>query len=303
MITPITHSLIRLRESAINFTFRIPTTDVLNPHPFQGQSASSPDLAGQLKQAVLQFKSQAMDKTGHQVNYRLLSETEGFRTYAHQLVPKLHKLNLNDLSDRASATAFWINLYNALVIHAVIAYDVQDSIAAGGFSGQVRFFRQAAYNIGGMRFSLEDIEHGILRANRGNPFQFSPQIPPKDRRSNFVLRPANPRIHFALNCASISCPPIGVYQPNNLDTQLALASANYILQETRLTPKGLAISKLFSWYKKDFGSNQDIAAFILKHLPEGNRKEWLENNLDSPHFSYLPYNWGLNKFREASPLL
>ena len=279
MVTPLSNSLIRFREFAIHRAFRISTTEVLNPLPFKGTL----QMVKALKQTVNEFKQQAMDETGHHVNYQMLRQTSSYQDYTENLVPQLQQLNLSELNRRETSTAFWINLYNAIVIHAVIDYGIKESIAAGGLGDQVRFFQQAAYNVSGLRFSLEDIEHGILRANRGNPFQFSPQISPTD-----------PRIHFALNCASKSCPPIGVYDHQILDQQLDLAAANYIQYETKLTPAGLSISKLIGWYKKDFGTDQDIAAFILDYLPNDERKAWLHSKLNTPNFKYMPYNWGLN---------
>lgn len=294
MINPIASPLIRFREFAINLTLRIPVSEVLNPQPTGKPLPASPELSQQIKQSVNQFKRLAMDSTGRKVDYSKLSTHPSYLDYVRQLVPRLRHFNLSLLASRESATAFWINLYNALVIHAVIEYRIRKSISAGGFASQVRFFRQASYQVGGFRFSLEDIEHGILRANRGNPLQFSPQFPPNDPRNHFVIQPLDPRIHFALNCASLSCPPISVYDPQKLNRQLDLATTNYIHQETSLTRDGLAISKLFDWYKKDFGSIQGIAAFILDYLPQDERKFWLKDNLSSPRFSFLPYDWVLN---------
>ncbi len=274
--------------------FNISADEVLNPQPHQGSAPSSLGLVDQISQAVTGFKGQAMDETGAHVNYQKLRQTESYHSYTQDLAPQLQTLQFEDLTDRKTATAFWVNLYNALVIHAVIEFGIQESINEHGFGGQVRFFRQAAYNIGGMRFSLEDIEHGVLRANRGNPFQFSPQIPPNDPRTTCVITPIDARIHFALNCASVSCPPIRAYDAKNLDTQLDLASKNFIQQETRLEDGILYISKLFNWYKKDFGSSTGIAEFIIRYLPDGKRKDWLIANRHNPEFRYLPYDWNLN---------
>lgn len=290
----ISSTLIRLRENILNAAFSIPASEVLNPELFTGNVSPSLELVRMVKQAVNEFKQEAMDETGAYVDYGKLPQTDCFRRYTRELIPQLQALDFDDLTDRNTATAFWINLYNALVIHAVIEYEVQSSIAENGFGGQVRFFRRAAYNLGGMRFSLEDIEHGVLRANRGNPFQFSRQIPPNDMRMTCVIDPIDPRIHFALNCASISCPPIGVYDPENLDSQLDLASRNYIQQETRLESGKLHISKLFRWYKRDFGGSNGIAEFLLHYLPEDERKDWLAAHHKSPSFGYLPYDWNLN---------
>lgn len=248
-----------------------------------------------VRQAVNEFKAEAIDPESGLVDYQLLPNLDCYHRYTTGLIPQLQTLNFNALTDTPTATAFWINLYNALVLHAVIAYGIKNSIAEGGFGDQVRFFRQAAYNLGGMRFSLEDIEHGVLRANAGNPFQFSRQFAPVDMRMQCVLSPMDPRIHFALNCASHSCPPIGVYDAENLDEQLDIASANYVSSETKLIDGQLYISNLFDWYKKDFGGNEGISKFILRYLPDGERRSWLDTHRQGARFKYLTYDWGLNK--------
>lgn len=294
MVTPFSSQFIQFRELAINLAFRIPNKELLNPQPFKGNAPSSLELVYQINQAVTRFKQQAMDETGAHVDYQSLRQTDAFTSYTRELIPQLQSLKFEDISDRNTATAFWINLYNALVIHAVIEYGIEKSITERGFSGQVRFFRQAAYNIGGMRFSLEDIEHGVLRANSGNPLQFSQQFPPDDPRTNCIISPLDPRIHFALNCASVSCPPISVYDPHNLDLQLDLASQNYVQQETRLENGEIYLSRLFQWYKKDFGSPTDIVDFLLRYLPDSKRKKHLASIRQNPSFRYLPYNWNLN---------
>ena len=94
-----------------------------------------------------------------------------------------------------------------------------------------------------------------------------------------------------LNCASRSCPPIGVYTPDQLDQQFDQASANYINQETTIEGNTLMISKLFSWYQADFGGRQGVTEFILRYLPKGQRRSFL---LEHPKkFKYAKYDWGL----------
>jgi hypothetical protein len=75
------------------------------------------------------------------------------------------------------------------------------------------FWKIHCYNIGGAVYSLDDIEHGVLRANRGHPAAGGrPQFGPEDpRRRGLVVQELDPRIHFALNCGARSCPPIRVY--------------------------------------------------------------------------------------------
>ena len=90
--------------------------------------------------------------------------------------------------------AFWINLYNALVVHSVLESGVEDSVRE-----QEGFFDRYAYRVGGLTFTPNDIEHGVLR---GAKFE------PGDARAAHVAPRLDPRLHFALNCASAGCPPI-----------------------------------------------------------------------------------------------
>lgn len=294
MITP---KLIHLREMFLMLVFRIPPDEVLNPVPVQSTGTDTPALARNLKQTANQIKSEVIDQVSGLVNYEKLQQSAIYQQYVNELIPQLQQLDLAVMTDVPSAISFWINLYNTLTLHAVIEYGITKSIADGGLGNHLRFFRQAAYNIGGMRFSLEDIEHGILRANAGNPFQFSRNFAPDDDRMAHVLTPVDPRIHFALNCASNSCPPIGFYDADQLEAQLDLASASFIQNETELRDDGMHISRLFSWYKRDFGGDTGVKDFILRYMPEDDRKQWLLAKSTKPGFRYLPYDWGLNKVK------
>ena len=89
--------------------------------------------------------------------------------YTDEILPQLNKIDLDSFKTKEDKLAFWINIYNALVLHSVINFKITKSVKEKGYSGMTRFFSEAAYTIGGYRFSLEEIEHGILRANRGNP--------------------------------------------------------------------------------------------------------------------------------------
>ena len=120
------------------------------------------------------------------------------------------------------------------------------------------FFARIAYAVGGYRFSADDIEHGILRANAGHPAIPGKQFTNRDSRSAFALDRFDPRIHFALNCASRSCPPINVYLAENIDQQLDLATRNFINGgEFSVDVKNMTVtlSTIFRWYAPDFGGN------------------------------------------------
>ena len=104
------------------------------------------------------------------------------------------------------------------------------------------------------------------------------------------------RIHFALNCASQSCPPIRAYTAENLDHQLDMAAGNFVAQEVEINPwaNAIRISRIFKWFSGDFGGRKGVIAFIVKYLPEGELKVWLKANGENASLKYKPYDWGLN---------
>ncbi len=207
----------------------------------------------------------------------------------------LRGIDLRELATREQRLAFWINLYNALVIDAVIAFGVRDSVGEG-HAGRLRFFRRAAYAVGGFRLSCDDIEHGILRGNRGHPYIPGPQFGPSDARRASVIAPPDVRCHFALNCGSRSCPPIGVYDPERVDSQLDVATRHFVGMEIIVdcARNTVRVSQLFRWFATDFGGRLGVIGFLLRYLPEGEERQWLAARQGQVRLAYRPYDWGLN---------
>jgi hypothetical protein len=290
--------LINLREAALGLALGRRAHDVLNlppdGAPAAGQPAlDGPALAAALKAAVNGFKAAAMDTAGLTVDYRRLRDSPAYADYWASLTPQLQGYDPAGLATRDERLAFWINLYNALVIDAVIAYAVRESVASQ-WAG-LAFFRTAAYVVGGRRCALEDIEHGILRANRGNPFLPGPQFAVGDPRLAWVVEPPDPRIHFALNCASRSCPPIGVYSAEQIDDQLELATRSFVDADVAVDPgRGeVHLSRIFSWYGDDFGGLPGIVALLRRSLPADARRAWLAQ-AQRARLVYRDYDWRLN---------
>jgi hypothetical protein len=216
----------------------------------------------------------------------------------------LHTFDLSILRTEAEKRAFWINLYNVLMIHAVIALGVRESIQ------EVRgVFLRVGYGIGGYFFSPDDIEHGLLRANRGNPYFFAPQFTPQDPRLAFALKEVDPRLHFALVCAADSCPPIGFYAPEKLDAQLELAARNFLNSESGLRlereTRRLWLSRLLLWYGGDFGAGcwahlgwRDKVALLRAvsvYLDDESDRAFIHAQAERLRLSFLPYSWRLNR--------
>ena len=131
------------------------------------------------------------------------------------------------------------------------------------------FWRIHAYNIGGLIYNLDEIEHGVLRRNKGHPNAGKQEFLDDDPRAKVSLTSLDPRIHFALNCGARSCPPIRVYTEDKIEAQLDTASRSFLDQEVRVIKDPatgnwtLELSKLFLWYGADFGNHCVVIQFFL----------------------------------------
>ncbi|MHA7056072.1 DUF547 domain-containing protein [Aquimarina sp. M1] len=164
---------------------------------------------------------------------------------------------------RNEQMAYWINAYNAYTIKLII-----DSYPLKSITDLKKPWKKKFFKIDGEWYSLNDLEHKILR-------KFD-----------------DPRIHFAINCASISCPVVWnrAYTAENLEEALDRQTRDFINDPTRniITPSKVRISQLFDWFRKDFKVNDgDVVEFINKY---SNVK--IRENQD---LEYKNYNWGLNK--------
>ena len=288
------HSINR-REKVLNWILRVNPNSILNSRSFppEGNSGISSPV-GDIKVSINQLKSLVLAENG-KVDYQKLVRDPQYKSF-RELVGELGDFDYQILGSRDERLAFWINLYNALVIDAVIQEKVQASVTES-WLGIMSFFQKAAYRVNGLRPSLTNIEHGLLRGNRGFPYFPSPHFSPSDPRLEAVLQPIDPRIHFALNCASNSCPPIGVYTPEKIQDQLDLAARNFINSDLIANPdqKMISISKIFKWYQDDFGGELGIIAFLVKFIDDQKIGSWLSENQTSIRIQYHPYDWRLNK--------
>ena len=232
---------------------------------------------------------------GKSLDYGGLAASDLYAEFKSEYTSQLAAVDLDSLRTREEQISFWVNLYNVLTIDSVIQFGIEESVAEG-FLGILTFFEKAAYNIAGLRFSLSDIEHGILRANRGLPYLFTPQFASGDPRIDWVIPDLDPRIHFVLNCASQSCPPIGIYTPDRLDAQMDLAARHFIDHTVDVDPRRnkISISSIFRWYSGDFGGSKGIVRFLEAYLPDGERKDWIQRFGSSVRMRYQPYVWRIN---------
>ncbi|MFH7000606.1 DUF547 domain-containing protein [Flavobacterium bizetiae] len=192
---------------------------------------------------------------------------------------KLKIVSLTDLqneliSDDAKKT-FWINIYNAYFQILSKRLKVQRKI----------IFNKKEIIIAQTRFSLDDIEHGILRKYRCKwSFGYLPNPLSSKLIRHLAVKKIDYRIHFALNCGAKSCPPIAFYSIENSNKQLNDAMHSFITSETKVDNKSktIATSKLLHWYRGDFGGIKGIRKVL---------EQVLELQLETYTLTFNDYNW------------
>ena len=280
----------------LDVVFRIDSNTVLNDGIVAQTSDSG--VAADIKRALTLLKAEAYDDRSARFDYARVRAGETYRAMRECTV-RLNDFDLVSLTTREERMAFWINLYNALILDAVICFDVHDSVTK-----DLGFFRRAAYRVGGMRFSADDIEHGILRGNRRHPLLPFPQFGRDDPRLTFSIKPMDARIHAALNCASRSCPPILVYDAAHLDAQLDQAMRAFVVSGVQidLNRAVVNVSPIFRWYASDFGGQEGILELMLRGWNKELAQAWLEPNHAKVRFEYSIYDWRLNELDNGHSL-
>ena len=210
------------------------------------------------------------------VNYKAwkAQDEETLRNY----LKSLGKVDPDSLG-RAEKLAFWINAYNALTIQGILEFyplkSIRDKVSR--FVG-FNIWDDYPMTVHGKAYSLNDIEHRILR------------------------KMEEPRIHFAIVCASVGCPKLRneAYTAGDLDSQLQdnakdffARPRNFRIDKRRNT---VYLSSILDWFGEDFGgSDRAKLDFAGKYAPEEKDREYLREG--KPKVKYLNYDWSLNEQR------
>ena len=188
-----------------------------------------------------------------------------FNNYLNTLSSCAPNANWN----REEKLAYWINAYNAFTVKLIVdnypvssIKDIKKGIPFINSVWDMKFFE-----IGGKKMDLNEIEHSILRKEFNEP-----------------------RIHFAIVCASESCPSLlnEAYEPETLEAQLTLQARNFIDDNSKneIELNEIRISSIFKWFSVDFTENGTVHDFIR---PYSNRDFG-----SSAKVKYLDYDWNLN---------
>lgn len=243
-------------------------------------------IAGDLRRIVALVKAGYGSADGGRIDYAALRDSEDMERI-EMCAARLRGLDPRGLLGRDERTAFWINLYNALTVHAIIAFEVEGSVLR-----KRGFFRRARYEVGEFVLSLDEIEHGILRGNRALPYVPSRTFAPGDARLELTIAEPDPRVHFALNCGSRSCPPIAAHGAEGLDEQLDMAARSFLEgggMEIDAGSGELRLSRLLKWYGADFAGSGGVVAFLRDYVEPGEAA-----GLDGLAVVWMDYDWSLN---------
>lgn len=215
------------------------------------------------------------------VDYKNLQNDIELNKYLEQLTStNPEKLSKNE------KLAFWINAYNAFTLQIIIENYPIESInelhTGGRIIGHIlgkTVWDKEFITINHKKYSLNDIEHKILR------------------------KMSEPRIHFAIVCASISCPEIlnEAFEADKINNQLENQARRFLNDKSRnhfdLKNRKAYLSKIFDWFDEDFGtSDENVLRFVSNYLPE-NLSEEIKHNLSRWEISFNDYNWNLNELK------
>ncbi len=214
------------------------------------------------------------------VDYDAFEGAPDFRAY-------LDRLAATDAAKLAPAEqlAFWINAYNAYTIHLINLRGERDSIRNIKAPGSPLkgAWAEPVARIGSRTYTLDEVEHQVIRR-----------------------RFREPRIHFALVCAALGCPPLRAeaYDGGRIEAQLEEQARLFLLktpEKNRVDPeKGVVyLSPIFDWFKEDFGGNEAaVLRYIARFYPEGHEKRLLLSGKAT--VVQTGYDWKLNKRASAS---
>ncbi|KAJ0096219.1 hypothetical protein Patl1_15712 [Pistacia atlantica] len=257
---------------------------------FEPKTAS---LVGQRLDKIMSaiLESYASDDRCH-VDYVAISRSEEFRRYVN-LAQDLHRVNLFTLS-ADEKLAFFLNLYNAMVIHAIIRIGHPEGVIE-----RKSFFSDFQYVVGGYPYSLSTIKNGILRSNRRGTYSLVKPFGSGDKRLELTTQKMNPLIHFGLCNGTKSSPTVRFFTSQGVEADLRFATREFFQRggmEVNLDGRTIYLTRIIKWFKSDFGQDKEILKWIISYLDA--TKAGLLTHLLSDggpiNIVYQNYDWSMN---------
>ncbi|HKA61393.1 MAG TPA: DUF547 domain-containing protein [Methylomirabilota bacterium] len=258
---------------------------VLNPEA--ASAAGGPSAAAEALQRGMLGVIGSHTRTDGRLDYTALRASPAWAE-AVARAGALQSVSLGDLTGRQPRLAFWINVYNAMVFHAIVALGIRRTVRE-----MWGFFARVGYRVGGFTLTADDVEHGILRGNARHGILRRRPFGGRDPRLALAVHPVDPRIHFAITCGAQSCPPVGVYRAAALDQQLDLAARNFVNQEVAVDARGcVTCSRILEWYAADFAGAGGLGVFLARYLDAGPVRDAVTARPRACD-EFRPYDWSL----------
>lgn len=223
-----------------------------------GRVITSTDPVSSLHDTWDELLKQYVDRDGN-VDYKAFLKS---KTTLEEYLDLLAVNVPEDEDPKKVKLAYYINLYNAATVKLILDHYPLESIKDISSPWDQKWIKAADKEL-----SLGEIEHKILR------------------------KMGEPRIHFAINCASYSCPKLAsrAYTAENLESQLESAAVDFIndTKRNRINPEKAEISQIFKWFRSDF-------------TEDGSLREYLNRYSQNPvgpdtKLTYIKYDWSLNE--------
>jgi len=216
--------------------------------------------------------------------YQQAKESKEAESLLNKQREQLARFDTSQLDTRDKAVSFWINAYNFFMIAHILENPdrsgklVKSVRDYGSFFNPYRVFRKSIFNVGGTNYSLAEIEKEILL---GDEYQ---QRGWKEAR-----------VHFAVNCASVGCPPLisKIYTPDNLETLLTNNTRRALNTERHLKVEDntLYLTELFKWYSDDYIEEEGSIESFIKKYADDRVATQISN---TSRIRYIDYDWDLN---------
>ncbi|KAF8085251.1 hypothetical protein N665_0674s0016 [Sinapis alba] len=228
------------------------------------------------------------------LDYMRISQSEEFRRYLN-LAQDLQRLNLLELSTDEKL-AFFLNLYNAMVIHALIRIGRSEGMIA-----RRSFFTDFQYVLGGYSYSLNSIRNDILRRGHRQSYPFIKPFMRGNTHHELGHQKLNPLVHFGLCDGTKSSPVVRFFTPQGVESELKRAAREFLQNggiEVVLEKRVVHLSRIIKWYKDDFSEEKKLLKWIMSYV-DANKAGLLthllgEDGGGSVHIVYQDYDWSIN---------
>lgn len=260
------------------------TLSALPTTPGHASDVDSQEQAVYSNKTFVRLVKKYLNTDGDKIDYAAWKESPEDLAALDQQVSLLARVSPESdpgqFSTPAAKRSYWINTYNTLVLQAVLDYwplesvqDVKISISSRLVPGK-GFFYDRKVTVGGKKTNLYKLEKEVLKTQK------------------------DPRLHFAFNCASTSCPVLRPWEWT--DEQLDQAGREFINNEHNVLVETdiVMLSTIFKWYKKDFPA--DILEYLQQYADEPLKKE-LQAAIDGKYkIRYETYDWSLNAVADGN---